>query len=119
MKKPVDCWSKTVVNIIALILSLCKQLTVLNFCDMFIKRKWNFPAFFLPSEISRSSTLTKLKVNVVYFGDCLLLLDGRFQNLSTLIINVTYVREQLPEENIEVSLIFMIILTDIILIQKN
>ncbi|CAF3888562.1 unnamed protein product [Rotaria sp. Silwood1] len=41
IKKPVDYWSDTLLNIIALILSLCKKLTVLNFGDMFITRKSN------------------------------------------------------------------------------
>ncbi|CAF3983863.1 unnamed protein product [Rotaria sordida] len=70
IKKPVDPWSDTLLNIIALILSLCKKLTVLNF------------------EISMSSTLMKLTINVLNFADCRCVVDGRFSCLSTLIINV-------------------------------
>jgi hypothetical protein len=35
-----------------------------------------------------SSTLIKLKINVATFFDCLYMLDGRLDFLSTLIINV-------------------------------
>jgi hypothetical protein len=41
-----------------------------------------------------SSTLVKLKINVVNFLDILLLLDGRFDSLSTLIITVRHIYDQ-------------------------
>jgi hypothetical protein len=70
-------------------LSLCKNLTVLNFCDMFPIRNCVTPAFYLVLTSDMSSTLTKLKINVVSLVDCLLLLDHRLDSLSTLIINVS------------------------------
>ena len=82
MKKSTVGWSKTVSNIFALIISLCKNLTVLNFCYMFILRKWVTPVFHIQSESNISSTLMKLKINVGSFADCLYLLDGRFECLS-------------------------------------
>jgi len=78
IKKPVDYWSDTLLNIIALILSLCKKLTVLNFGDIFITRKFAIPFFFLSSEISMPSTLMKLTINVLNFADCRCVVDGRF-----------------------------------------
>ena len=74
---------------LALILSLCGRLTDLNFCDMFVTRKcWIF-IFPVTSTDYISSTLVKLKINVATFIDCLFLLDGRLDSLSTLIINVS------------------------------
>jgi len=105
IKKPVDQWSDTLLKIIALILSLCKKLTVLNFGDMFITRKFKTPVFFLPSESSMSSTLMKLKINVLNFADCLCVLDGRFTCLSTLIINVHNVFDRTRNMGETVSII--------------
>jgi hypothetical protein len=45
IKQSTDICSKTVADILALILSLCKQLIVLNFDDMFTKRKCDTPVF--------------------------------------------------------------------------
>ena len=39
-----------------------------------------------------SSTLIKLKINVATFRDCLILLDGRLESLSTFIVNVSSIR---------------------------
>ncbi|CAF2587448.1 unnamed protein product [Rotaria sp. Silwood2] len=97
IRKPVDHWSDTLLNIIALILSLCKILTVLNFGDMFITRKFKIPFFFLSSEISMSSTLMKLTINVLNFADCRCVVDGRFPCLSTLIINVDNVLDPMGD----------------------
>jgi len=47
----------------------------------------------LPSTTFFSSTLNKLSVHVMTYDDCLALLDGRLEQLTTLIVvidNVTY-----------------------------
>ncbi|CAF3052962.1 unnamed protein product [Rotaria sp. Silwood2] len=80
--------SKTSSKIFALILSLCKKLIVLNFCDMFPTQKYWGTCFYLLWKSYRPSTLVKLKINVATLTDCLYLLDGPLVCLSTLIINV-------------------------------
>ncbi|CAF1206246.1 unnamed protein product, partial [Rotaria sordida] len=80
--------SKTLSSIFVLILSLCQQLISLNFCQLFSDRKALICIFKLQSRSYMSSTLTKLKVNVARFDDCLCLLVGNLKCLSTLIIHV-------------------------------
>ncbi len=46
----------------------------------------NFDDSFLPN--FRSSTLLKLTINLQYFDDCLYLLDGRFNQLHTLDVDL-------------------------------
>ena len=86
-KRDVVC-SKTIADIFALILSLCKKLIVFNFCDMSPTKPYLTPLFYLLTNHSISSTLIKLNINVVSLIDCLYLLDGPLICLSTLIINV-------------------------------
>ncbi|CAF4135515.1 unnamed protein product [Rotaria sordida] len=88
MKKPEELCSEIVSNMFALILSLCKKLIALDFCDMFPIRQCQSLIFHVISKISISSTLIKLKINVVGLLDCLYILDGPFVCLSTLIINI-------------------------------
>ncbi|CAF1423164.1 unnamed protein product [Rotaria sordida] len=79
-------------NIFLLILSLCKRLTHLNFCQLFSYRDSSIYI----SELSRtsyiSSSLVELKINVSIFDDCLDLLDGYLDNLTKLIINVKQIK---------------------------
>jgi hypothetical protein len=78
----------TISNIFKLILSLCKRLINLTFGDLFYE--WT-SSVIVPHPFSTSSitsTLIKLKINVLSFTDCLALLDGRLDCLSTLIIYV-------------------------------
>jgi len=89
MKKTAEKCSSTVADIFVLISSLCKKLSVLNFFDMFSTRTYVTPVFFLRSTTYMSSSLIKLKINVTSYADCLYLLDGRLDSLSTLIINVS------------------------------
>jgi hypothetical protein len=109
MKKSTVGWSKTVSNIFALIISLCKNLTVLNFCYMFILRQCVTPVYHLRSENNISSTLMKLKVNVGCFADCLYLHDGRFECLSTLIVKATQIFDPVIDIGQRVSIISIII----------
>jgi len=75
-------------SIFVLILSGCKRLISLNFCQLFYDRKTPICVSKLPSTSYMSSILTKLKINVKTFDDCLYLLDGRLDTLSKLIIHV-------------------------------
>ncbi|CAF0853771.1 unnamed protein product [Rotaria sordida] len=75
-------------KIFVLILSLCKNLIDLNFCDLFFERKhWNRISRLTETSLM-SSTLTKLKINLVSFTECLFLLNGNFECLTTLILHV-------------------------------
>ncbi|CAF3733526.1 unnamed protein product, partial [Rotaria sordida] len=67
------------------ILSLCKQLIKLDFCQF--DHRSTFCTFDLSTNC-KSSTLTTLKIDVETFDDCLYLLDGRFNCLSTMIVHV-------------------------------
>ncbi|CAF4402070.1 unnamed protein product [Rotaria magnacalcarata] len=75
-------------TIFVLILSLCKGLIELNFCQFY--HRSTACTFELSSTNWKSSTLTVLKITLKSFDDCLYLLDGRLNCLSTLI---TYVKE--------------------------
>ncbi|CAF1370316.1 unnamed protein product [Rotaria sordida] len=75
----------------ALILSLSKRLTSLNFCQLFHYRTLSVWFVTRPSKICMSSTLTKLKIEIKTFRDCLCLLDGCLDCLSRLIINVQHI----------------------------
>ncbi len=111
MKKPADLCSEIVLNIFLLILSLCEKLTVFNFCDVHITRKCLIMGLDLLSESKVCSTLTKLKIKVAIFFDCLFLLDGRLDSLSTLIINVSHISDPLIDINESVSIISMTMFT--------
>ncbi|CAF3342186.1 unnamed protein product [Rotaria sp. Silwood1] len=89
IKNPAGYYSSTILKIFGLILSLCKKLIVLNFCDMFPTRTISTLLFHLRRENSLPSTLIKLKINGACVTDCLYLLDGPLVCLSTLIINVS------------------------------
>jgi hypothetical protein len=78
-----DDWSITIAKLFSLILSLCKKLTVLNIGDIFPTSKCSIAMVHLRTEASMSSSLIKLKINVPWFLDCLYLLDGRLDSLST------------------------------------
>ncbi|CAF3388858.1 unnamed protein product [Rotaria sp. Silwood2] len=90
IKRTTKRFSMTVSKIFELIVSLCKNLTVLNFCDMFHTRTYETSVFYRSSNYM-SSTLIKLKIHVLSLDDCLYLLDGRLDSLSTLIINVEHI----------------------------
>ena len=79
--------SRILPEMFGLILFLCKRLTVLNICNVFLTRNWQIDVFNIRESLM-SSTLIKLSINVTSFVECLLLLDGRLDSLSTLIINV-------------------------------
>ncbi|CAF1682706.1 unnamed protein product, partial [Rotaria magnacalcarata] len=72
------------------ILSLCKRLINLNFC-YFSDQDLPVSVYNLPPPNFTSSTLTNLKIHVEIIDDCLDLLDGSLNCLSTLIIKITQI----------------------------
>ncbi|CAF4384302.1 unnamed protein product [Rotaria sp. Silwood2] len=86
---------ETLSNVFVLILSLCKRLINLDFCQLFPDQIWSINIFDLQSTSCMSLTLTQLKINVKTFDACLYLLDGRLDNLSTLIIQVSKISRTL------------------------
>ncbi|CAF1680248.1 unnamed protein product, partial [Adineta ricciae] len=91
MKKSKESLSDTVRKIFALIISHCTQLTDLNFCYMFTLGQSEALVYTIPRESNISSSLTKLKISVPTFIDCVYLLDGRFECLSTYIVKVGHI----------------------------
>ncbi|CAF1288101.1 unnamed protein product [Adineta steineri] len=81
-----------------MILSLCKRLIKLNFCQLFSYRNSFISICDLPKICPTYSTLIELKINVATINDCLYLLDGRFDSLSKLIINVKHIKHQLKQK---------------------
>ncbi|CAF4354442.1 unnamed protein product [Rotaria socialis] len=75
-------------NIFELILSLGKCLIDLTFSQSFRDREFEVPTLNITSTGCVSLTLTKLKIKVNTFDDCLYVLDGRLQCLSTFIIDI-------------------------------
>ena len=55
-----------------------------------------------------SSTLTKLKIDVNTLDDCLYILDGRFDCLSTLIIDIEKIRPLLSNIDTTVKILLII-----------
>ncbi|CAF1121085.1 unnamed protein product [Adineta steineri] len=96
--------SKISSNILILILSLCQRLIKLNFCQVFSYRNSFIPICKLPKTCFTYSTLIELKINVATFNDCLRLLDGRFDSLSKLTINVREIKYERKEINNETKL---------------
>ena len=96
-------------NIFVLILSLCKRLINLNFCQLFSYRNSSISIHKLPRTICMSSTLIKLTINVGIFDDCLYLLDGCLDYLSKLIINVKEMKYEQSNINNWVSETSMIV----------
>ena len=52
-----------------------------------------FSFFNVPPTSCVSSTLTKLIITAQTFDDCLYFLDGRFEHLSILIINIIKIKD--------------------------
>jgi len=65
-----------------------KCLTDLTFSHWFPSKELSISIFHMPLTSCVSSTLRKLNIVVNTFDDCLYLLDGRFDSLSTLIVTI-------------------------------
>jgi hypothetical protein len=103
--------SKIGSEIFAIILSLCKNLVVLNFCHVFSARNYWPRVSYLERGRCISSTLIKLKLNVSNLIDCLYLFDEPLACLSTLIINVSSIFQPFRYIMPTVSFISIIIFT--------
>ena len=114
----VEDW-RIVAEIFQLILSLCERLIDLNFCNMFLENKCSTSVHLLPDGERMSSTLRKLKINVESFVDCLYLLDGRLDCLSTLIIHVNEIFDPIADTDERVSRSSMIMFSIAILNSWN
>ncbi len=90
IKKTTECSFKIGPEIFAKILSLCKNLIVLNFCDMFLAQNFILSLTYVSWNHCIPSTLIKLRINLSTLADCLHLLDEPFVCLSTLIMTVTF-----------------------------
>jgi hypothetical protein len=75
----------------AMIISVSKKLCDLTFNQNIVKDNSIISSFNLPRARCTSSTLTRLNISVRSFDTCLYLLDGRFECLSTLVIEITAV----------------------------
>ncbi len=58
----------------------------------------------LPTTSCVSSTLTKLNIMVNAFDDCLYLLDGRLESLSTLVIEIWAITDSLSNKDNTVNI---------------
>jgi hypothetical protein len=83
IKERKDYCSKIDSEIFMKILSLCKNLIVFNFSNMFRTRNYKLSLTYLSWEHCIPSNLMKLKINLSTLIDCLHLLDGPFVCLST------------------------------------
>jgi hypothetical protein len=90
-------------TIFTLILSIYKGLIELNFCRLY--HRSSICTFELSTTNWKSSTLTVLKISVKNFDDCLYLLDGRLNCLSTLIVYVKEIEYTLGTVDNTVSII--------------
>ena len=86
-------------NMFSLILSLGKNLISLTFHQWFLDKHLTISIFNIPSTTCTSSTLIKLNITVQTLDDCLFLLDGRLNCLSTLIITINKISH--PLSNID------------------
>ncbi|CAF2601687.1 unnamed protein product [Rotaria sp. Silwood2] len=86
-------WSTRIVNYI---LNACTSIIYLTLYESLYKNRVRllFDDEFLPT--FRSSTLLKLNIRVQCFDDCLYLLDGRFNQLHTLCVDLVHINH--PEE---------------------
>ncbi|CAF1203041.1 unnamed protein product [Adineta steineri] len=93
--------SKISLYMFILILTLCQRLIKLNFCQVFSYRNLFIPICSLPETCFTYSSLIELKINVATINDCLCLLDGRFNSLSKLTINVGEIKCERKQINNE------------------
>ncbi|CAF4143677.1 unnamed protein product [Adineta steineri] len=95
--------SKISLYMFILILTLCQRLIKLNFCQLFSYRNSFLSIYKLPKICPTYSTLMELKINVETFNDCLCLVDGRFDSLSKLTINVREIKYERKQINNEIK----------------
>jgi hypothetical protein len=101
-------------NVYAIILPLFKNLKHLSVTLLSTNNhpsvfSYNYPSLLLhnlsPMTFS-SSTITKLCISVCDFDDCLDLLDGRLKQLTTFIVEVDHIYDEITRFHDMVSLLF-------------
>jgi len=97
-------------NLFTLILFLCKHLTNLTIRQLYAARSLTDSTFKLTSMRPVSLTLTKMKINVNTFDDCLYILNGHFECLSTLIIDIYKISDSSSNIDNRVSIEYYFIL---------
>ncbi len=97
-------------NLFTLILFLCKHLTNLTIRQLYAGRSLTDSTFNLTSMRPVSLTLTKMKINVNTFDDCLYILNGHFECLSTLIIDIYKISDSSSNIDNTVSIEYYFIL---------
>ena len=85
------------------ILSSGKRLIDLSYSEQLSCQRKSIPTLNLISAECMSVTLSKLKIEVNTFDDCLTLLDGRLPSLSTLIIKIYQIQPSLTNRDNRVS----------------
>lgn len=79
---------ETAPKVFASILSLCPDLVDMTLCSPLLSREhWTLVVSLLRKPCA-STTLTRLRIDVVSLPDCITLLDGRFPRLTTLIVKI-------------------------------
>jgi hypothetical protein len=84
------CSTNYTANIYAHILVFFKNLKILRIIEPSIVSYPPLSLWNLPSTTFSSPILTHLYINVLYFEDCLCLLDGRLKQLTTLFVTVHF-----------------------------
>ncbi|CAF3010875.1 unnamed protein product [Rotaria sp. Silwood2] len=97
-------------NLFTLILFLCKHLKDLTIDQLFGDRSVTDSTFNLTSMCPISLILTKMKINVNTFDDCLYILNGHFECLSTLIIDIYKISDSSSNIDNTVSIEYYFIL---------
>ncbi len=94
-------------NVYAIIFDFFKNLKHLSIIPSSINDYPPLSLHFSLPLIFSSSTLTKLCINISNFNDCLALLDGRFKQLNTFIVEVKHVHHTISIPPNMVSLCFI------------
>ena len=88
-----------------LILSLAERVTSFSFEQSVVIETGQLPVIHLPSSSVMYSSLTKLNVDVESFGECLAILDGRFESLSDCSIYIGSIGKCSADLNHRVSVV--------------
>jgi hypothetical protein len=96
-------------NFYATILAFFENLKHLTIVRSSVKDYPPLSLYNLSSTTFSSSTLTKLCIDVDSFDDCLALFDGRLKNLTTCIVQISYITDGSSTSYNMVSLCSMIL----------
>ncbi len=91
-------------NVYAIILGFFKNLKQLSILSSSVNDYPPLSLYTLSTMTFSSWTLIKLCINVSDFDDCLKLLDGRLKQLTTFIVQINYIKDQISTSGNMVSL---------------